>query len=495
MTAIRGATPVASERHTDSGLRAMFEAQRASSARGVPDYRRRMKALGDLRAAVHARQAELQRAVSEDFGGRAHDETLMLELFPFYDQVRHARSHLKGWMRRKRVSTSWFLQPSDAWYQYQPLGVVGVIGAWNYQLLLTLGPVADAIAAGNHVMLKPSEITSRSAELIATIIGEVFSPEYVACVTGGPEVASEFTGLPFDHLFFTGSTRVGKLVMQAAATNLTPVTLELGGKSPAIVHESFKLKLAARRIMAGKLFNAGQTCVAPDYVLLPEGREAEFEAEAGRAVASLYPGLPDNPEYTRIVNARHFERLGALLDDAKAKGARTIPLGVNQAGIPGAGSGGPPDVGSTGRVIPPTLVFGVTEAMALMEEEIFGPILPIVTYRSLDEAIAFVNARPHPLSLYYFDDSASRRDAVRQGTMSGGITFNDCVFHLGQHNLPFGGVGASGMGQYHGFDGFVTFSKKRAVMLQHRWAATGFAGAPWSRRRKLLDLLVRLALR
>jgi coniferyl-aldehyde dehydrogenase len=479
-----------------STLRTLFDAQRTAFAGGAPDYERRMKALGDLRAAVRARQAELQRAVSDDFGGRAHDETLMLELFPFYDQVRHARRHLKGWMRRKPVASSWFLQPSDASNQYQPLGVAGVIGAWNYQLLLTLGPVVDALAAGNHVLLKPSEITPRSAELIATIISETFPADYVACVTGGPEVASAFTSLPFDHLFFTGSTRVGRLVMQAAAANLTPVTLELGGKSPAIVHGSFSLPLAADRIMAGKLFNAGQTCVAPDYLLLPEGREAAFEAEARRAVGALYPGLPGNPEYTRIVSAQHHERLSALIDDARGKGARVVTLGMDGSANGASRKGGRGgDAGGSDRIIPPTLVFGADDSMALMQEEIFGPIMPIITWRTLDEAIAFVNARPRPLALYYFDDSADRRDVVLQRTMSGGVTFNDCVFHLGQHNLPFGGVGPSGMGHYHGFDGFATFSKKRAVMVQHRWAATAWAGAPWSRRRRLLDVLVRLGMR
>ena len=477
-------------------LRALLEAQRVAFARGAPDYARRMKALADLRAALRGRQAELQRAVSDDFGGRAHDETLMLELFPIYDQVRHARSHLKGWMRRQRVSTSWFLHPSDAFYQYQPLGVAGVIGAWNYQLLLTLGPVVDALAAGNHVMLKPSEITPRSAEVIASIIAETFPPEYVACVTGGPDVASEFIALAFDHLFFTGSSRVGKLVMQAAAANLTPVTLELGGKSPAIVHDSFPLPLAAGRIVAGKLFNAGQTCVAPDYLLLPEGREASFEVEARRAVEALYPGLPANPEYTRIVSPRHYQRLMGLLADARAKGARTVTLGSEDsarglASANGARGSAAPDE----RVMLPVLVFGVDDTMELMHEEIFGPILPIVPCRTLDDAIAYVNARPRPLALYYFDEDERRRDRMLERTMSGGVTFNDCVYHLGQHNLPFGGVGPSGMGHYHGFDGFATFSKKRAVMVQHRLAATSLAGAPWHRRRKLLDLLVRLAMR
>lgn len=470
---------------TADTLRAQLDAQRAAFDRGAPDYSRRMAALRALRDGVRARQEDLLRAVADDFGGRAHEETLLLELFPFYDQIRHARRHLKQWMRRRPVRSTWFLQPSRAFYQYQPLGVVGVIGTWNYQLLLALGPVVDALAAGNHVLLKPSEITPRSAEVIAQIVADAFPPEYVRCVTGGPEVAGAVAALPFDHLFFTGSQRVGKLVMQSAAANLTPVTLELGGKSPAILHASYPLERAARRIMVGKLYNAGQTCVAPDYLLLPEGREAAFEAAAHRVVAALYPRLVDNPDYTRIVSLRHYQRLQALVEDASAKGARVVTLN------PGGERGTPAN-----RVMPPALVFAPSETMALMQEEIFGPVLPVVSYRTLDEAIAYVNARPRPLALYYFDEDARRVDALLARTISGGVTINDCLLHLGQHNLPFGGVGASGMGHYHGFDGFVTFSKKRGVMVQRRWAATGLLHAPFRPlTRAAIAALVRLARR
>ena len=469
---------------TTRALPARLASQRSAFARGAPDLRRRRQALATLRDAVRARQDELLRAVSDDFGGRAHEETLLLELFPFYDQIRHARRKLKGWMKRRRVSTTWYLKPSKAFYQYQPLGVVGVIGAWNYQLLLTLGPVVDALAAGNHVMLKPSEITPRSADVIASIIDEAFPPEYVTCVTGGPDVASAFTALPFDHLFFTGSTHVGKLVMKAAAANLTPVTLELGGKSPAIVHAGYPLARAAERIMGGKLYNAGQTCVAPDYVLLPEGSEAEFEANARRVAERSYPRLVDNPDYTRIVNSRHYARLQSLVDDAVAKGARVVPLSADDSGTP------------ENRVFPPTLVFSPRDDMTVMQEEIFGPVLPVVAYRRLDEAIAYVNARPRPLALYYFDEARDRIDQVLQRTMSGGVTINDCIVHLGQHELPFGGVGPSGMGHYHGFDGFVTFSKKRGVMIQRRWSASGLLRPPYgARARAMINRLLGLVSR
>jgi len=469
----------------EENLRALLDAQRAAFMRGAPDHRARMRALAALRDALHAREDELVRAVSDDFGGRAHEETLLLELFPLYDQIRHARRHLKRWMRRRSVPSAWFLKPSRAFYQYQPLGVVGVIGAWNYQLLLTMGPLIDAIAAGNHVLVKPSEITPRSAEVLREIIESAFPAEYVACVTGGADLASAFTQLPFDHLFFTGSTHVGQMVMQAAAGNLTPVTLELGGKSPTIIHESYPLARAADRIVLAKLLNAGQTCVAPDYVLLPAGKEAAWEEEARRVVKSLYPRLADNPDYTRIVSDRHFARLRGAIDDAAAKGARVVELN------PG---GGPVAAGD--RVIPPTLVFSPTDEMTVMREEIFGPVLPVVTYRTLDEAIAYVNARPRPLALYYFDENDGRVDQVLARTISGGVTINDCVYHLGQHNLPFGGVGPSGMGHYHGFDGFVTFSKKRGVMVQRRFASTAILHAPYKgRTRKLIDTLLKIALR
>jgi coniferyl-aldehyde dehydrogenase len=464
-----------------AALEARLAEQREAFARGAPDYEHRMKTLDALGSGLRGHQDDLLRAVDEDFGGRAREETLMLELFPLYDQIRHARRHLARWMRRRRVSTTWFLQPSRAFYQYQPLGVVGIIGAWNYQLLLTLGPLVDAIAAGNHVMVKPSEVTPRSAEAVARIVAEVFSPEHVTCVTGGPDVAADFSRLPFDHLFFTGSTRIGRLVMQAASANLTPVTLELGGKSPALVHESYPLPRAVDRIITAKLYNAGQTCVAPDYVLLPAGLEPAFEREARRAVASLYPDIARTRDYTRIVNGTHVDRLRALVADAALKGGRVVEL----APVPDRKAFGD-------RLIPPTVIFSPTADMQVMKEEIFGPLLPVVPYRTLDEAIAFVNGRPRPLALYYFDNDAGRQDALLAGTLSGGVTINDCIYHLGQLNLPFGGVGQSGMGQYHGFDGFATFSKKRGVMVQRRVALTALFRPPWPRRRPLVDALLRL---
>jgi coniferyl-aldehyde dehydrogenase len=466
-------------------LRQQLETLRAAAGETTFDLCQRQAQLAALAQAVRRHQQDLLQATDADFGGRAHAETCLLELFPLYDQIRHARRHLRAWMRRRRVRGSWFLLPAQAFYEYQPLGVVGIIGAWNYPSLLTLGPMVDAIAAGNRVMLKPSELAPRTAQVIARIVAEAFMPDHVVCINGDAELAQAFSTLPLDHLFFTGSTRVGRLVMQAAACNLTPVTLELGGKSPAIIHDRYDLDRAVARIMTAKLFNAGQTCVAPDYVLLPAGREAAFEAAARRAVAAMYPCLVANPDYSHIISDAHAARLRGLLENARDEGARLARLAALDDD----------DVTNSGRTMAPTLLFEVNDTMQVLQEEIFGPLLPVVGYRTLDDAIAYVNARPRPLALYYFDDDRGRQDRVLAHTRSGGVTLNDCLYHLAQHNLPFGGIGASGMGHYHGFDGFVTFSKKRAVMRQRRLAATDLLRAPWSRRRWLLDLILRIASR
>ena len=446
-----------------------------------PDVTERRKSLAALARALGRHEDGLIAAVDADFGGRTAAETRLLELLPLYDQIAHARRHLRGWMRRRRVAGSRFLWPARAFYEYQPLGVVGVIGAWNYPVLLTLGPMVDALAAGNRVLVKPSELAPRTAEALAALVAEAFPPGQVAVVTGDAEVARTLTRLPLDHLVFTGSTRVGREVMRAAADNLTPVTLELGGKSPAILHDSADLGRAVPRLMTGKLLNAGQTCVAPDYALVPPSRMAEFEAQARRAVAALFPnGL--NGDYTRIISDRHLERLKGLVAEAREGGARVVELA-------------PVPAGANGRLMPPTLVFDAPEDSALMREEIFGPVLPVIPAPTLDDALAFVNARPRPLALYCFAEDGARQDEVLARTMSGGVTFNDCMFHVGQLNLPFGGVGASGTGEYHGFDGFARFSKKRPVMVQPRLASTGLARPPWGARRRLIGAMLAFARR
>ncbi|WP_035716261.1 coniferyl aldehyde dehydrogenase [Christiangramia echinicola] len=466
---------------TKSELSNLLHNQKLAFQKSPPEYEKRIKSLKKLSDIIEENKYRLIEAVYKDFGLRAREETLFLEIFPLQDEIRHAVKNLRSWMKRRYVPSSWFLLPSSAYYQFQPLGSVGIMGAWNYQILLTLSPLVDAIAAGNHAILKPSEIAPTSAEVIKEIINTNFSADYIHCVTGDSELAKDFSSLPFDHLFFTGSTRVGKMVMASAAPNLTPVTLELGGKSPAIIHNSYSVKRAVKRIMAGKLFNAGQTCVAPDYVVMPESLNEEFRKEAQLAVEKLYPGIQRNEQYTQIINSGHFERLQALLKDAEEKGARVIELGDR-------------DVADTANRMNPKLVFNVSSDMDLMQEEIFGPILPVLNLETVEEAVDYVNNNAKPLALYYFDEKKRRIDWLLKNTLSGGVTVNDTIYHLGQHNLPFGGVGASGMGHYHGYDGFKTFSKKRAVMHQRKFATTDFLHPPFTDlKKKLINIIGRFS--
>lgn len=463
----------------------LLRRQRAAFSRNPPDRRRREWALAALRDTLRANEKRLAEAISADFGGRSHDETRMLELLPLLDLIGHARKALGAWMKPRRVRSTWFLLPSRAYTVCQPLGVVGIMGAWNYPLLLTFGPLVSAIAAGNHAIVKPSEKTPLTAALIGELLAATFPEEYIAGVTGDVEAARAFTTLPFDHLVFTGSTGVGVHVMRAASENLTPVTLELGGKSPAIVHAAYPLDVALRRILVGKLYNAGQTCIAPDYLLVPRHRAPAIEGLAREIVASLYPRLVDNADYTRIATDDRYHTLTALVDDARAQGGRVVPIN-------------PADELCTigNRVFPPTLVLEAPPSARVHQDEIFGPVLPIVTYDTLDEALAYVNARPRPLALYYFDVDRRRIDRVVASTTSGGVTINDVVYHIAQHNLPFGGVGPSGMGHYHGHDGFLQLSKKKPVMEQSRHAATAMLAPPFSAmKRGLIARLLGIASR
>lgn len=419
--------------------------------------------------------------MNEDFGGRARQETLALELAPLVDSIRHIRRHLAKWMKPRRVRAGVNFFPATARVIYQPLGVIGVIGAWNYPILLTLSPLADAIGAGNHALIKPSELAPASAGLLQKIIADVFPEEYVAVVAGDAKVGAEFAALPFDHLIFTGSTRVGKLIMRAASENLTPVTLELGGKCPAIVHREFPLHTAVERILTGKLYNAGQTCLAPDYVFVHESQQDEFTKLSCGVAQRLYPQWNGNPDYTRIINGAHYERLCHYVKDAAARGARVVPLG-----------GKAEECNAENRILPPVILQNVDDAMRVMQEEIFGPILPVLTYRDLEEVPRYVNDRPHPLALYYFDYDSSRVDRVLQSTLSGGVTVNDVIYHIAQNNLPFGGVGSSGMGQYHGRAGFETFSKKKGVLTQSRFTALAFLRPPYG---ALSERVIRFLLR
>jgi len=450
----------------DRELDRLFDLQRAAVARhGPPSHRERVAALDALLDMLRRSRRQWVQAISADFGNRSAAETELGELMPLTNGIRHTRRHVRRWMRPQRRRVGLAFRPATARVIHQPLGVVGVVAPWNYPLYLTLGPLVDALAAGNRVMLKPSELTPRTSVLLKDLLAGIFPEDRVAVVLGGAEEAARFCALPFDHLLFTGSTRIGGQVMAAAAAHLTPVTLELGGKSPALLCGDYSLAKAARGIAIGKLFNAGQTCVAPDYAMVPTDRIDEFAAAFMRAARELYPTVADNPDYTSIITDRHHQRLLAMLDEARAGGARVLQDGDAAA--------------AAQRKLPPTVVIGAAESAALMREEIFGPILPIVPYEDLAQAIAWINARPKPLALYCF--STNRRSIARviDGTSSGGFMRNGTLLHVAQEDLPFGGVGASGMGAYHGRDGFLRLTHPRAVLELGRLNLSDRIAAPY----------------
>jgi acyl-CoA reductase-like NAD-dependent aldehyde dehydrogenase len=462
-----------------SDLCRAFDIQRlALAASGPADAGLRKDRLGRLLKLLLENADALAEAIDRDFAGRSRHETQLLELFPALEGVRHARSHVRRWMRPQRRGTSlWFL-PGRSEVRAQALGVVGIVVPWNYPVFLAVGPLTAALAAGNRAMVKMSEFTPATGELFAALVAKAFDPAEVTVVNGSAQVAQEFVALPFDHLLFTGSTAVGRHVMRAAAQNLTPVTLELGGKSPAIIGPGARLDVAAERIMLGKCVNAGQTCIAPDYVLVPAARVEEFATLAKGVVSRFYPRLRDNPDYSSIINDRHRARLEGLARDAVARGATLVPLHAD-------------DLAGTGKIVP-QLMLGASDEMAVMQEEIFGPLLPLVPYGTIDEAIAYVNARPRPLALYMFDDDRRNVEAVLERTVSGGVSVNDTLLHIAQDNLPFGGVGASGMGHYHGRDGFNTFSKLKPVFRQSRLNGLALLMPPFSSRfESLIRLLIR----
>jgi coniferyl-aldehyde dehydrogenase len=447
-------------------LNATLARLRAAQQRNVPTYRQRMDDLKRLRVAFKARSDEFAAAMSADFGRRSRHESLLSDTFTVLKEIDYTRRHLRAWMRPRRALADWLFWPAHTEVRYQPLGVVGIIAPWNYPVNLALKPLIAAIAAGNHVMLKPSEHTPRTSELLKKLLEEVFPADRVAVVLGGPDVAGAFAALPFDHLFFTGSTAVGRKVMAAAAPNLTPVTLELGGKSPAIVAPDYPLATAVDRIAAGKFLNAGQTCIAPDYVLLPKASIPAFVEEMRKYVAQRYANLASNPDYSSIVSAGQYSRLKGYLDQAHAAGAKIIELASGDAGK---------------RVLPPTLVLDAREDLALMQDEIFGPILPLVGVDSVDAAIDYVNARPRPLALYHFDHDKARTRRVLERTVAGGVSVNDTVMHFAQSALPFGGVGPSGMGAYHGRAGFLALSKAKPVLYQARWTSMKLMRPPYGK--------------
>ena len=464
-------------------LERLFALQRMAFARErYPDLRTRQDRLKRLKALVTENEARFAAAVDRDFGDRSEHETRLAELYIVAAEIADAQAHLERWMRAARVSTPFHLLPGRARIERQPLGVAGIISPWNYPVQLALAPALGALAAGNRVMLKPSELTPATSALLRELVAARFSEDEFAVVLGDAGVGQAFTRLPFNHLFFTGSTAVGRHVARAAAENLTPVTLELGGKSPALFAPDADLALCAPRLMAGKLLNAGQTCIAPDYALVPANRVDAFVAMVTAAAAKLYPSFAANADYTGIINERHYGRLTALIDDARAKGATVVTLNpANES----------PDPAS--RKLLPVLIVGVDDTMAVMREEIFGPLLPIETYATLDDAVAKINGRPHPLAFYYFGRGGAARGKVLQQTLAGGVTVNDTLWHFVHKNLPFGGVGASGTGAYHGEASFLTFTHRKPVFVQPQFAAAKLLYPPYGKLfENVLGLLGRL---
>ena len=458
--------------HAPSHLQALFNAQHLASRKQieVPLALRRDRLLR-IKALLNDHGPALAQAVQADFGVRSPQLTEIADLFVLRSLLSHTLKALPKWMKPQKVSTPLYLQPSHAYLQRQPLGVVGVVSPWNYPVQLSLGPVITALAAGNRVMLKPSELTPQTSALLAELIGKAFAADELCVVQGEGELAAEFSGLPFDHLFFTGSTAVGRIVAKAAAANLTPTTLELGGKSPCVIDASCDLETAAIKIAHGKLLNAGQTCIAPDYVLLPKGMEAAFGDAFAKAVTTLFPTIAGNPDYAAIISPRHHERLLAMLAQAEREGARVQVMGA-----------GADASGNAPRQMAPALVFGAQADSRLLAEEIFGPILPVLPYDSLEDAINYINARPRPLALYWFGTDTASREQVLAQTVSGGVTVNDTLMHIAHENLPFGGVGESGWGSYHGEAGFLRLTQQKPVLVQSRWAKGDLFYPPYGKR-------------
>jgi coniferyl-aldehyde dehydrogenase len=451
-------------------VRILHLQRRAFDADRYPGLGTRCERLERLLQMLTRHEREWVAAVDRDFGHRAAHETRLAEIAFVAGEARHAMRNLARWMKPRRARVPLHLLPAAARIVAQPLGVVGVIGAWSYPVQLVLAPAVAALAAGSRVMLKPSERTPATSALLAELVAAYFREDELTVIAGNAAVASMFSALPFDHLCFTGSADAARRVAAAAAENLTPVTLELGGKSPALLDGDADFAVAAPRLALGKLFNAGQTCMAPDYALVPKPRVAEFVRAMQAAVRRLYPAAVRNADYSSIIDTRHYARLIGLLEDARTRGARLVAL----ADAPSGDAELP-------RRLPPALVLDVSNDMAIMREEILGPLLPVETYSTLDDAIARINARPHPLALYWFGSRTVHRERVLRETHAGGVTLNDTLWHFAHPGLPFGGVGASGTGAYHGEHGFARFSHLKPVFVQSRLTATRLLAPPYGR--------------
>ncbi len=444
----------------------------------MPSAKDRIRSLNKLKALIVENSDAIVSSISMDFSNRPESETLLAEIFPLLDAIEYSKSRIKKWMKTQKRRAPLTIMPSTVEVMYQPLGVVGIVVPWNFPLFLGLSPLVSALAAGNRAMIKMSEFAPKTGELVQKLIHSTFDKNEVAVFTGEVDVSTEFTKLPFNHLVFTGATPVGKIVMRAAAEHLTPVTLELGGKSPTIIHDSFPIEEAAERIAFGKGMNAGQICVSPDYIFLPRSKVNAFAQAFVKAMSRNYPSLKANEDYTAIINDRQLNRLKSYVKDAEEKGARIITINPSDESFDGT------------RKFPMTLILDTNESMLIENEEIFGPLLPIKAYDDIEEAIQHVNERPRPLALYYFDYDKQRSDSVLARTHSGGACINDTLSHVAIDDAPFGGIGPSGMGHYHGKEGFLNFSKAKTVVRKGRINITKFVAPPWNK--PMYNILVKM---
>jgi coniferyl-aldehyde dehydrogenase len=442
-----------------ASIRNILDRQKAAHIKdGPPSAERRIDWMDRAIALVVDNQKEIAEALASDFGHRSHEATLLTDVMGSIGPLKHAKKHVRQWMKPEKRKPQFPLNllGAKARIEFQPLGVIGIISPWNFPINLTWAPLAGVFAAGNRAMIKPSEFTPATSELMARMIRSAYDETEVAVITGGPAVGEAFSKQPFDHLLFTGATSIAYHVMRAAAENLVPLTLELGGKSPVIVSKSAKMGEAAAKIMNGKTLNAGQICLAPDYVFVPEGKVDEFVSEATKSIKKMFPTLKDNPDYTSVINQRHYDRINGYLDDARSKGAKIVEINPANEDFSQ----------QQAHRIPPTLVLNPTDDMKIMQDEIFGPVLPVKTYRDVSETIGYINGHARPLGLYYFGEDKAEERRVLDRTTSGGVTVNDVIMHVSMEDLPFGGVGPSGMGSYHGVDGFKTFSHAKAIYVQ-----------------------------
>ena len=459
---------------TINNMHRVLELQKSLNIKeGAPSLELRSDRLDRVVSMVTKYKSEIISALQDDFGNRDPVMSAVTEVDSVIGPMMHAKKNLKKWMKTEKrkaaiapLGSALSLLGAKAEIRYQPKGVVGAISPWNFPLNLALAPLGGILSAGNRVMLKPSELTPASSDLTKLMIEEFFDESEIAVFIGDPEVGAAFSGLAFDHLIFTGGTAIAKHVMKAASENLVPLTLELGGKSPVVVGKSSKIKDTASRVMQGKTMNAGQICLAPDYALVPEESVDEFVQATVDVTSEMYPDMKDNDDFTSIINQKHYDRIQGYISDAKEKGAEVVEINPSNEDFSQ----------QPHHKIPPTIILNPTEDMQVMQEEIFGPVLPVKTYKDVSETVDYINSKDRPLGLYYFGEDSKEKDYVLDNTTSGGVTVNDVISHIQMEDLPFGGVGPSGMGSYHGYDGFKEFSHAKAVYKQTRFNLMKLAG-------------------